>query len=60
MSSLITIQSWTHFTYHSLEASLVPSSCPIRFGLYRFDYGTGEIAPRGIVSWLKNKTAQSS
>ena len=33
----------------------LPKFCPIRYGLYRFDYLTGEIVPRGVVPWLKNK-----
>jgi beta-glucosidase len=47
---------WTlidNFDWH--QGWTLPKACPIRFGLYRFDYRTGEIVPRGIVSWLKNK-----
>lgn len=52
------LQLWTlidNFDWH--QGWTLPNSCPIRFGLYRFDYRTGEIVPRGIVHWLKNKTA---
>lgn len=50
------LQIWTlidNFDWH--QGWTLPDSCPIRFGLYRFDYRTGEIVPRGIVHWLKTK-----
>lgn len=50
------LEFWTlidNFDWH--QGWTLPNSCPIRFGLYRFDYRTGEIAPRGVVQWLKNK-----
>lgn len=50
------LEFWTlidNFDWH--QGWTLPNSCPIRFGLYRFDYRTGEIVPRGVVQWLKNK-----
>jgi beta-glucosidase len=47
---------WTlidNFDWH--QGWTLPEHCPIRFGLYRFDYKTGQITPRGVVHWLKNK-----
>lgn len=47
---------WTlidNFDWH--QGWTLPEHCPIRFGLYRFDYKTGQITPRGVAHWLKNK-----
>ncbi|OGN63428.1 MAG: hypothetical protein A3E80_04245 [Chlamydiae bacterium RIFCSPHIGHO2_12_FULL_49_9] len=38
----------------------LPVPCPIRFGMYRFDYSTGEIAPRGAAFWFMRKRQQEA
>ena len=52
------LELWTlidNFDWH--QGWTLPDHCPIRFGLYRFDHLTGDIAPRGLVPWLQRKLA---